>query len=183
MPRPRSKKPEQVEPDAGAAKPFYFLSYSTGEPQIKLFAECLEIVFSKYFQLRQTPASLATGRSQHEAILDCIAKCSFGVVCLDGLRPNVVYEYGAMRGAGKPILIFKEDSAQVDIGHFYGSVAGLALSPPAIDLDKHFSNTKDLFCKGWNRFQIGKTVNTIWEAYNEATQGISGFPNIPEPKL
>jgi hypothetical protein len=31
-----------------AARPFYFLSYSTGEPQIEFFAECLEFVFSKH---------------------------------------------------------------------------------------------------------------------------------------
>ncbi len=128
----RSKRPEQANPASAAAKPFYFLSYSTGEPQIKLFVECLEIVLGNYFDLRQTPKSLAIGKSQHDAILASIANCAFGVVCLDGLRPNVVYEYGAMRGARKPVLIFKEESAKVDIGHFYGSVAGLALPPPPL---------------------------------------------------
>jgi hypothetical protein len=181
MRRLKSEKSEAREVEA--IKPFYFLSFSTGEPQIKLFGECLEIVFKEYFDLRRTPASLTTGKSQHEAILDSISKCRFGVVCLDGLRPNVVYEYGAMRGAGRPILIFKEESARVDIGHFYGSIAGLGVPPPAIDLDKHFSNTKDLFCKSWNRFEIEKTIKTIWEAYSEAIQRMDGFPDIPRPEL
>src|SRR5712691_1918967 len=87
--------PKKAEAKAAApAKPFNFLSYSTGEPQIKLFIECLEIVFGKHFELRKTPSSLTSGESQHKAILTSVTGCTFGVVCLDGLRPNVIYEYG-----------------------------------------------------------------------------------------
>ena len=168
---------------AVAAKPFYFLSYSTGEPQIRLFTECLEMVFGPYFELKQTPASLASGESQHDAIIRHVKQCAFGVVCLDGLRPNVTYEYGALRGANKAVLLFKETSAEVDIKHFYGGVANLGVGPPSIDLDRHFSNTKDLFCETWNRFEIKQTVKKIWDAYKKAEQTISGYVEIPEPKI
>jgi hypothetical protein len=181
MPKLRLEQPkaELIRP----AKRFYFLSYSTGEPQIELFAECLDIVFAKHFALRRTPGSLTPGESQHESILASITDCAFGVVCLDGLRPNVIYEYGAMRGASRAVLLFKEQSAQVDIKHFYAGAPNLALEPPQIDLDKHFSNTKDLFCESWSRFKIRDTVKTIWEAYNKAHERIGGYVEIPEPKL
>src|SRR5712692_6759239 len=146
---------------------FYFLSYSTGEPQVELFAECLDIVFKDHFDLIRTPSALEPGKSQHDAILDRIVKCTFGVVCLDGLRPNVVFEYGAMRGAGKPVLLFKEGTAKVDIGHFYADTAALALTPPPIDMDRHFSDTKDRFYVGWSRFEVKQTLKTIWEAYRK----------------
>jgi hypothetical protein len=166
-----------------AAKPFYFLSYSTGEPQIRLFAECLEIVFGQYFELKRTPAALAPGESQHDAILDCVKRCAFGVVCLDGLRPNIIYEYGALRGAKRAVLVFKESSAQVDIKHFYGNVATLAVESPVIDLDKQFSNTKDVFYETWDRFEVKQTVKKIWDAYNKSHEAIVGYVEIPEPEL
>ena len=83
--RAKAESPAIATPTT--TKAFYFLSYSTGEPQIKLFTECLEIVFGPYFELKQTPAALAPGTSQHAAILSCLKQCVFGVVCLDGLRP------------------------------------------------------------------------------------------------
>lgn len=169
---------------AVASKPFYFLSYSTAEPQIKLFTECLQIVFKKHFELKQTPASLAAGESQHETIIKQIKSCEFGVVCLDGLRPNVVYEYGALRGANRPILIFRETSAEVDIKHLYGNTAGLAIPPhPPIELDRQFSDTKDVFYETWNRFEIKETVKKIWQAYDKARAGIESNIKVPEPNL
>jgi hypothetical protein len=181
MAKPKKAKHGPVAPVG--AKPFYFLSYSTGEPQIKLFTECLEIVFDQYFDLKRTPAALATGASQHDAILGCVKQCLFGVVCLDGLRPNVVYEYGALLGVDKPVLVFKEATAVVDIAHFFGDVVNLSVPPPLINLDKQFSNTKDVFYETWNRFEIRQTVKKIWDAYDKALKGRAGYVQIPEPKL
>jgi hypothetical protein len=171
-------------PNAGTtiSKPFYFVTYSTGEPQIAVLIECLDIVFGRYFEQKRTPPALESGRSQHDVILDLIGKCAFGVVCLDGLRPNVVFEYGAMRGAKKPVLLFKEQTARVDTGHFYGGAAALPLPPPLIDMDKHFSDTKDRFYTGWSQFQVKQTVKTIWEEYKKIRGEIQGV-EIPEPQL
>lgn len=71
-----------VEPDVRPdnKRPYYFLSFSTGEPQIEFFAECLEIVFGKHLHLLRTPSVLEAGKSQHDVILDNIAKCAFGIV-------------------------------------------------------------------------------------------------------
>jgi hypothetical protein len=178
---PKGKKPT-ADTNAVTSKPFYFVTYSTGEPQIAVLIECLEIVFGRYFEQKRTPPALESGRSQHDVILDLIGKCAFGVVCLDGLRPNVIFEYGAMRGAKKPVLLFKELTARVDTGHFYGGAAALPLPPPLIDMDKHFSDTKDRFYTGWSQFQVKQTVKTIWEEYKKIRDEIQGV-EIPEPQL
>ena len=52
-----------------------------------------------------------------------------------------------------------------------------------MDLDKHFSDVKDINCATWNRFEIKKTVRTIWEEYRKKKDEISGYIDIPEPKL
>jgi hypothetical protein len=166
-----------------AKRPFYFVSYSTGEPQIEFLVECLEIVFGRYFDLKRTPLVLESGKSQHDGILELIRKSAFGVVCLDGLRPNVIFEYGAMKGAKKGVMLLKEGNATVDIAHYFGGAASLTLPPPAIDMDKHFSDTKDRFYVSWNRFELKKTVRTIWEAYQQISNDIEGYLEIPEPGL
>lgn len=180
MPKPR--KPPRAK-KVTAKKPTYFLVYSTGEPQVAIFIECLEIVFGNYFDLKRTPAGLETDNSQHDVILQLIGDCTFGVVCLDGLRPNVVFEYGALRGVKKPVLLFKEAAANVDIRHFYGGAGPLALPPPLINVDAHFSDTKDRYHVSWNRFEIRKTVRTIWEEYRKKKSAITGYIDILEPKI
>ncbi len=39
----------------------------------------------------------------------------FGVVVLDGLRPNVVFEYGVLHELTKPVILLKEKNAILDI--------------------------------------------------------------------
>jgi hypothetical protein len=180
---PNKKRPAPAKRELLPTKPFYFVSYSTGEPQIALLVECLEIVFGGHFEIKRTPSSLEVGKSQHDLILDQVRRSTFGVVCLDGLRPNVIFEYGAMKGANKGVLLLKEGTATVDIGHFFAGAASLALPSPAIDMDKHFSDTKDRFYKTWSRFELKNTVKTIWESYKELRNEIEGYVEIPEPKL
>jgi hypothetical protein len=179
MPKPK----KLIRAEKAAERPTYFLVYSTGEPQISVFIECLEMVFANHFDLKRTPVGLESDRSQHDVIVELIEKCAFGVVCLDGLRPNVVFEYGALRGAKKPVLLFKEALATVDIGHFYGDAPELALPSPLIDVDRHFSDTKDRYHVSWSRFEIRKTVKTIWEEYRKRKAEIHGYIEIPEPKI
>jgi len=95
----------------------------------------------------------------------------------------VVFEYGALRGARKAVLLFKEGSAKVDIAHFYGGSPSLALPAPPMDMDRHFSDTKDRYQVSWDRFEIQKTVKTIWEEYRKKSQEIPQYVEIPEPKL
>jgi hypothetical protein len=94
-----------------------------------------------------------------------------------------VFEYGILHGLRKPVIFFKEAEAQVDVRGFFGDAPDLSLAPVAIDLDKHFSDVKDINYAKWNRFEIKKTVRTIWEEYGKKKDEISGYIDIPEPKL
>jgi hypothetical protein len=56
------------------------------------------------------------------------------------------------------------------------------LPPPLIDVDKHFSDTKDRFYVSWSQFQVKDTIKKIWEEYNKIKNVIRGV-EIPEPQL
>ena len=127
---------------------------------------------------------MQSGASQREQITQLIAGCTFGIVVLDGLRPNVVFEYGIMHGMRKPVILFKEAKAEVDISSFLEEDApDLNLPPVKLDLDSHFSDVKDINYAVWNRFEIRGTVRKIWEEYRKKKGEIEGYIEIPEPAL
>jgi hypothetical protein len=164
-------------------RPSYFVSYSTKEPHVKLLIECLGIVFKTHFEMKITPSALQSGFSQREQITDMIGGCSFAVVCLDGLRPNVVFEYGILHGKNIPIMLFKEAEAQVDIKGFFRESAELRINPSPLDLDWQFSDVKDVNYATWNRFEIASTVKLIWDEYRKKKNEVKDYIDIPEPKL
>jgi hypothetical protein len=63
--------------------------------------------------------------------------CALGIVILDGLRPNVLLEFGILMGKNKPIIPLQDEEACVAIKSFYrGNCQGSGLT------EKQFS--KDL---------------------------------------
>lgn len=169
--------------DPRKGQPNYFVSYSAREPHNKHLIECLGIVFKGHFEMKITPSALQSGSSQRDQITDMIGECSFAVVCLDGLRPNVVFEYGILHGRNIPIMLFKEAGAQVDIRGFVRDSAGLSIGPFPLDVDLQFSDVKDVTYATWNRFEVANTVKLIWEEYRKKKNEIKGYIEIPEPKL
>jgi hypothetical protein len=183
-----SKMKRQSTPvkTARSVCPSYFLSYSTGEAHIAIFTECLQFVFRDAFILKRTPEALQSDDSQHDVIFKAIQKCAFGVVCLDGLRPNVLFEYGVMRGAKIPVLLFKEENASVDVAHFYGSDAAVKgnLPPrPQIQVGQMFSDIQDRYYAKWNRFQIEATMTTIRQEYEKKKTHIERYVSIPKARM
>ena len=181
--RSRRKKPARDTGERDNQAPTCFVSYSTREAHVSLLIECIEIVLTPHFKVNRTPSALESGASQRSQIRQLIHDCAFGIVILDGLRPNVVFEYGILDGLRKPVIFFKEVEAKVDIGGFFERAPNLSLDPVTLNLDKHFSDAKDIYCAPWNRFEIKKTVHTIWEEYTKKRGDISGYIDIPEPKL
>jgi hypothetical protein len=164
-------------------KPSYFVSYSTKEPHVKLLIECLRIVFDRYFEMKITPSALQSGSSQREQITDIIGRSSFAVVCLDGLRPNVVFEYGILHGRNIPAMLFKEADAQVDIKGLVRESARLSIDSFPLDLDLQFSDVKDVNFATWNRFEVANTARLVWDEYRKKKDEIKGYIEIPEPTL
>jgi len=64
--------------------------------------------------------------------------CALGIVILDGLRPNVLLEFGILRGKNKPIIPLQDENACVAIKSFYqGNCQGSGLT------ERRFSELRD----------------------------------------
>jgi hypothetical protein len=147
MPKTKKKTIHQI------AKPYCFVSYSSREPHVNILLPCLWIALSPNFDLKLTPSALESGASQLATIKGLIAGCSFAVVVLDGLRPNVTYEYGLLDAQSKPVILLKEKSAAVDIKSLIGNTVDLGVAPPALNVDSQFSDVKDVNHAEWSRLR------------------------------
>jgi hypothetical protein len=166
-----------------AQAPYCFVSYSSREPHARTFVDCLQIVFGSKVKVECTPSTFESGASQRDQITSLIKGCQFGVVLLDGLRPNVVFEYGVMHGYGRPVLLFKEKEAEVDILGFFGTPVQIGVASPPVNCDTQFSNVKDVNYALWERFNLQQTVKLIWDEYRKKKDVIAGYIEIEEPKL
>lgn len=91
-----------------------FIVFSSKEEHIENVIDSIEMVIKgEYdFTVKRLDKEIGSDESQYETILDILKECSFGVVILDGLRPNVMFEYGLLKGLGKPVMVFKEKKCQ-----------------------------------------------------------------------
>lgn len=148
----------------------------------------LQLVLREHFEQRLTPAIIESGEGQYDRILEEIENASFGVVILDGLRPNVVFEYGIMVGKGIPVLLFKEETAEVDVTGYYTEVPPtqpgrdelLLPQRPKLLIDSHFSDVKDRGWTTWFKFDPPKTRRVILEEYRKKRDRIKDFVEIEE---
>src|ERR1700757_3428614 len=113
--------------------PYCFICYSTREPHVGVLIDCIKLVLGKHYEVKLTPSAMESGASQRDQITELIEGCSFGIVILDGLRPNVVFEYGILHGKKKPVLLFKEENAVVDIRGLIGDIKELGVTFPPIN--------------------------------------------------
>lgn len=162
---------------------YCFVSYSSGEPHVTLLIEAIECVFKPAYEIEYTPSARESGTSQLSRIEELVKNCSFAVVVLDGLRPNVVFEYGLLKGQNKPIILLKEPSATVDLPGYFGDRAGLNLTPVPLDLDKHLSDVKDQAYVSWDRNSFRATINTLWQEYQKKSSISGRAVGLKKPKV
>lgn len=162
----------------------FFLSYSTAEPTNVMLATLVWIVFHNDYRLRFTPSALTSGQSQLQEIEKQISESVFGVVCLDGLRPNVIHEYGYMRGLNLPVILLKKEDATVDVRLFVLESVPELQNPP-LKMDIHLSNLKDINYAKWYPLDPPKSAKAIWEEYNKVKEKFSGAKllDVREPEL
>jgi len=169
---------------APATKPDFFFSYSTAEPTNSLLSTLLWSVFQNDYNIRITPSALTSGASQLTKIEKEISASVFGVVCLDGLRPNVVHEWGFMRGKGLPVILLKRDGATVDVRHFIRESAPV-LENPILDMDAHLSNLKDINYAKWFPDDPPNSAKAIWNEYEKLRTELKdrNLLQVREPRL
>jgi hypothetical protein len=160
------------------------VSYSTREAHVPVLIDCLRIVLGPHYEVTLTPSALESGASQREQIIELIKNCSFAIVILDGLRPNVVFELGVIHANEKPLILFKESDATVDIlGLYSGPTAELKINPLPVNLDTQLSNAKDINYAQWNRFDVKTTLKIVWSEYCKKKHDIDSYVEIPEPTI
>jgi hypothetical protein len=151
---------------SAATKPDFFFSYSTAEQTNSLLSMLLWSIFHNDYNIRITPSALTSGASQLSKIEKEISESAFGVVCLDGLRPNVIHEWGFMRGHNNPVILLKREGATVDVRHFIGESAP-KLENPILDMNVHLSNLKDINYAKWFPDDPPKSAKIIWDEYEK----------------
>jgi hypothetical protein len=180
----QTPKAATAKPEAPASRPYCFVSYSTREAHVPILIDCIKIILGPHFEVKLTPSALESGASQREQIISLIGGSAFAIVILDGLRPNVVFELGLIHGRNKPVLLFKEDEALVDIQGLYSKPpAELRASSPAVNLDTQLSDIKDINYALWKRFDLKGTLNLVWQEYSKKREVIPGYVEIEEPNL
>lgn len=155
------------------------------EPTRALLPVLVWHVFRDQYDVRLTPSALVSGQDQLAQIEAQIERCSFGLVCLDGLRPNVIHELGHLRGAHRPTIIVAREEASVDVLSIYGPSPPAGVSNPALDVDDHLSNLKGVNRATWYPEDPQRTVKVIWEEYNKLKQVFpkNGLLQVKEPRL
>ncbi len=153
-----------------------FVVFSSREEHVEVVIDCAETVFqetNKYEVLR-LDQRLKSGDSQYAELTDLLSSCCFAIVILDGFRPNVLFEYGILKGLGKPCIVLMDDKATVDIQGFLPSDVQEMPLAPAIDMDRHFSDVKDRFYLRYDRNKPKQIRATLQAEYTKLEKDIEG---------
>jgi hypothetical protein len=136
-----------LEDSAAGSSRSCFVVFSSHENHIEIVIDCIESVFrkTKLFEVRRLDKHLKSDDSQHDELRKLLETCCFGVVILDGFRPNVLFEYGILKGLKKPCIVLLEQNATVDVLGYYGDGVSKPSANPSINIDRHFSDVKDRF--------------------------------------
>jgi hypothetical protein len=179
------RRPLARSKGATPQKPYCFVSYSTGEPTSNLLTLLIWAVFNSEYEIRLTPSALQSDSSQLGQIESHIAGCAFAVVCLDGLRPNVIHEYGHIRGCRKPAISIKKEHATVDVLSIIGASAtpDLKLANPRFDVNTHLSNLKDIYHATWFPQDALKSARILWDEYKKLRKENNNLTEVKEPLL
>jgi len=118
-------------------------------PYIENVIKTIKEVLNTYnIEIKTLSSTVKPQGSNLQSIFNLLKDCILGIVILDGLRPNVVWEYGVLYGLGKPIIVLKDEKAEIDIKDLDDDLKSKLekhhISNPKLDIDKHLSNVKDL---------------------------------------
>jgi tetratricopeptide (TPR) repeat protein len=122
-----------------------FIVFSSRESHIEIVIDAIQLVLGDKFNFNiiRLDEALKSGDSQYGELTSYLNSSSFSIVILDGFRPNVLFEYGIIKGLGKPSLVLLEQDARIDINSLFDEP--IDLKNPPIQMDKHFSDVKDRF--------------------------------------
>ncbi len=119
-------------------------------PYINEVLSRTELLLSEFgFIPKRLGKEILSGEDYLKTVLDMITKCDIAVIILDGLRPNVIFEFGILRAHNKAIIITKSQNAKIAIKSYYSDYkdSGLQskyfkekLKEPSININHHISD-------------------------------------------
>lgn len=153
---------------------FCFVVFSSKEEHIEIVIDCVERVIKEKenYEVKRLDNSLKSEDSQYKELTDLLSGCSFGVIILDGLRPNVLFEYGILKGLGKPCIVLLEEKANVDVINYFPEDKDIEIKNPKVDMDKHFSDIKDRFYVRYNKNRPKEIRDKIKKEYSKLKKDI-----------
>jgi tetratricopeptide (TPR) repeat protein len=100
------------------------------------------------FKPQRLSHEIWSGEDYLNKIIDLTDKCVLAIVILDGFRPNVLFEFGLLKGRLKPVIILKSRQATINIKSLFRTTqdSGLTveefrrLDNPIIDGPYHLSD-------------------------------------------
>ncbi|MBK8218918.1 MAG: hypothetical protein IPK71_34750 [Myxococcales bacterium] len=143
----------------------------------------VEIVFDE--------TTMQPGSTILQQLYVALQACDLTVVLLDGLRPNVVFEYGLVLGmieakgeALSRVLGLHATDATVLVRNYFElptrapTLAGpdVGVINPPLDISRHFSDISGLFVHRYDRHQIIHTVRDWFLAYFRRDLERGGVP-------
>ncbi len=142
---------------------YCFVAFSSKEKQIGVVFDCIKQAVKEDgdFQAFRLDETLHSGESQYEILLKLLKGCAFAIIILDGLRPNVIFEFGILKGLGKPCIVLIENNATTDVVSFFEKEKTKNIVNPKININDDFSDVKDrgYVRYAWNEPQeIRKTI-------------------------
>ena len=151
-----------------------FVVFSSREKHVEVVIDCIENVFDRVekYEIIRLDQHLKSGDSQYGELKDFLSTCCFAVVILDGFRPNVLFEYGIIKGLEKPCIVLLEEHATVDIQSFFPSSQEGLSANPEIDMDKHFSDVKDRFYVRYDKNNPKQIREKLREEYSKLKERI-----------
>jgi len=151
-----------------------FVVFSSREKHVEVVIDCIENVFDRIgnYEVVRLDQYLKSGDSQYGELKDLLSTCCFAIVLLDGFRPNVLFEYGILRGLEKPCIVLLEEHATVDIQGFLPSSQKGLPPTPEINMDKHFSDVKDRFYVRYNMNNPKQIREKLQEEYSKLKEQI-----------
>ncbi len=123
--------------------PRCFIIHAWSPDYIKHVISEIRAALSKNFHV-DVDLDFGSGESLRQQALDAIQDAALVICILDDLRPNVVFEWGYAKALQKPTIPMACKGAVVNVRDYYPENEREGITNPPLDVDKHFSDVKDL---------------------------------------
>jgi tetratricopeptide (TPR) repeat protein len=156
----------KIKPKINSSK-ICFIVYSSREPHIEWVIDCVDEIIGKRekYTVVRLNSSLKSEDSQYKELQDKIGSCCFAVVILDGFRPNVLFEYGILKGLNKPCIVLKEDHGTIDLLNYYSEDKKPPIVNPIMNIREHFSDIQDRYYVEYPKYNPKRIREIISEQF------------------